>query len=118
MNSNSSFQIAREQAEKASLQGPHAEGIIDVSKVLTRSDTASTAAPTSLPSQTSTSDVSEKLALTSDWKQPASVPGSSSPVENVDRVQMIADETSQLCDTSETDGPSVPVTKTSAATLY
>ncbi|CAE6226708.1 unnamed protein product [Arabidopsis arenosa] len=111
------MKIAREQAENASLQGPHAEGIIDVSKVLTRSDTASTAAPTSLPSQTSTSEGSEKLALTSDWKQPASVPGSSSPVENVDRVQMIADETSQLCDTSETDGPSVPVTKTSAATL-
>ncbi|CAL9221499.1 unnamed protein product [Arabidopsis halleri] len=111
------MKIAREQAEKASVQGPHAEGIINASEVLTRSDTASTAAPTSLPSQTSTSEGSEKLALTSDWKQPASVPGSSSPVENVDRVQMIADETSQLCDTSETDGPSVPVTKTSAATL-
>lgn len=108
----------REQAEIASVQGPHAEGIIDASEVLTRSDTASTAAPTGLPSQTSTSEGVEKLTLTSDLKQPASVPGSSSPVENVDRVQMSADETSQLCDTSETDGLSVPVTETSAATLY
>ncbi|ANM63695.1 pre-mRNA-processing protein 40B [Arabidopsis thaliana] len=111
------MKIVREQAEIASVQGPHAEGIIDASEVLTRSDTASTAAPTGLPSQTSTSEGVEKLTLTSDLKQPASVPGSSSPVENVDRVQMSADETSQLCDTSETDGLSVPVTETSAATL-
>lgn len=83
-----------------------------------RFDTASTAAPTGLPSQTSTSDASEKLALTSDEKEPASVPESSSPVENVDQVQMIADKTSLLCDTAETDGPSITVTKTSAATLY
>ncbi|BAB02553.1 formin binding protein-like [Arabidopsis thaliana] len=117
VNYNSSRQIVREQAEIASVQGPHAEGIIDASEVLTRSDTASTAAPTGLPSQTSTSEGVEKLTLTSDLKQPASVPGSSSPVENVDRVQMSADETSQLCDTSETDGLSVPVTETSAATL-
>ncbi|XP_023641731.1 pre-mRNA-processing protein 40B isoform X4 [Capsella rubella] len=111
------MKTAREQAEKASVQGPQPGGIIDASKVLSRSDTASTEAPTGLPSKTSTSDTSEKLALSSDWKQPASVPGSSSPVENVDGAQMIADKTSLLCDIAETDGPSVTVTKTSAATL-
>lgn len=80
--------------------------------MLSRSDTTSTAAPASLPSQTSTSD-----ALTSDLKQTASVTGSSSPVKNVDRVQMIADKTLELHDTAETDDPTVTMTKTSA-TLY
>lgn len=90
--------------------------------MLSRSDTASTAAPTGLPNQTSstppTSDTSEKLALTSDREQAASVPGSSSPVENVDQVQAIADKTQELCDTAKTDNPSVTVMITSAATLY
>ncbi|KAL1197667.1 Pre-mRNA-processing protein 40B [Cardamine amara subsp. amara] len=111
------MKIARERAENASVQGLHAEGIVDASKVLSRSDTASSAAPTGLPSQTSASDACEKLALTSDWKQTASVPGSSSPVKNVDRVQMIADKTLQPLDTAETDDLSVTITKTSAATL-
>ncbi|KAF8081240.1 hypothetical protein N665_0899s0025 [Sinapis alba] len=115
------MKVAREQAEKASVQGLHAEGVVDASKVLSRSDTASTASPTGLPSQTSstlpTSDTSEKLALTSDWEQAASVPGSSSPVESVDQVQAIADKTSELCDTTKTDYPSATVIITSAATL-
>ncbi|CAF1932503.1 BnaC05g33110D [Brassica napus] len=115
------MKIAREQAENASVQGLHAEGVVDASKVLSLSDTASTAAPAGLPSQTSstfpTSDTSEKLALTSDWEQAASVPGSSSPVENVDQVQAIADKTSELCDTAKTDNPSATVMITSAATL-
>ncbi|CAH8328868.1 unnamed protein product [Eruca vesicaria subsp. sativa] len=112
---------AREQAEKASVQGLHAEGVVDDPKVLSSSDTASTAAPTSLPSQTSstlpTSDTSEKLALTSDWQQVASVPGSSSSVANVDQVQAIADKTPELCDTAKTDNPSATVMISSAATL-
>ncbi|KAH0851919.1 hypothetical protein HID58_094388 [Brassica napus] len=115
------MKIAREQAENASVQGLHAEGVVDASRVLSRSDTASTAAPTGLPNQTSstppTSDTSEKLALTSDREQAASVPGSSSPVENVDQVQAIADKTQELCDTAKTDNPSVTVMITSAATL-
>ncbi|XP_006406474.2 pre-mRNA-processing protein 40B isoform X2 [Eutrema salsugineum] len=115
------MKIAREQAEKASVQGLHAEGIIGASQVPSRSDTASPAAPTGLPSQTSstlsTSDISEKLAPTSDWKQAASVSESSPPVENVDRVQTIADKTSQVCDTAKTADHSATLTITSAATL-
>lgn len=116
------MKIAREQAEKASVQGIHAEGVVGASKVLSHSDTASTAAaPTGLPSQTPsilpTSDTSENLAPTSDWEQAASVPGSSSPVENVDHVQAIADKTSELCDTAKTDNSSATVMITSTATL-
>ncbi|KFK39294.1 hypothetical protein AALP_AA3G226000 [Arabis alpina] len=108
--------IAREQAEKLYGQGLHAEGIIDASKVPSRYDTV-IVAPSGLPSQISTSDASEKLAPTSDWKHEASVPGSSSPVENVDQVQPIADKTSQMVDSAETDDSSITVTKTSPATL-
>lgn len=97
--------------------------MVDASKVLSHSDSASTAAaPTGLPSQTPsilpTSDTSENLAPTSDWEQAASVPGSSSPVENVDHVQAIADKTSELCDTAKTDNSSATVMITSTATLY
>ncbi|KAJ0264497.1 Pre-mRNA-processing protein 40B [Hirschfeldia incana] len=114
------MKIAREQAEKASVQGLQAEDV-GASTVLPRSDTASTPAPTCLPSQTSStlpsSGTSEKLALTSDCEQAASVPGSSSPVENVDQVQAIAATTSELCDNAKTDNPSTTVMLTSAATL-
>lgn len=117
VNFKFSRQTAREQAEKASVQGLLAEGIIDTSKAPSCSDTASTG----LPSQTTstlTSDASEKRALNSDWKQAASVSGSSSPVENVVRVQTTADKTSQLRDTAETDDSSATVMTTSTATLY
>lgn len=109
-NFSFSRQIAREQAEKVSAQVLHAESIIDASKVPSCSDTASTAAPTGLLSH-----ASENLAPTSDWMQTASVPANSSPVENVDQVQLIAEKTPEL---GETDDSSVTVTKTSAATLY
>uniref|UniRef100_A0A1J3JQF4 Pre-mRNA-processing protein 40B n=1 Tax=Noccaea caerulescens TaxID=107243 RepID=A0A1J3JQF4_NOCCA len=111
------MKIAREQAEKASVQGLHAEGIIDTSKAPSCFDTASTGLPSQTTSTLSTSDASEKRALNSDWKQAASVPGSSSPVENVDRVQITADKTSHLHDTAETDDSSATVMITSAATL-
>ncbi|XP_018493599.1 pre-mRNA-processing protein 40B isoform X2 [Raphanus sativus] len=112
---------AREQAEKSSVQGLHAEDVVDTSKMLSCSDTALTAALTGLPSQTPsilpTSNTSEKLAPPSDWEQAASIPGSSSPVENVDHVQAIADKTSELCDTAKTDNSSATVMITSTATL-
>ncbi|CAN8258741.1 unnamed protein product [Cochlearia groenlandica] len=115
------MKIAREQAEKASVQGRDAEGIIDAPKLLSHSDTATASALTGLPSQNlstlSTSDASEKLALTSGLKQADAVPESSSPVENDDQVQMIADKASQVCDTAETDDPSATMMITSAATL-
>ncbi|CAH2053286.1 unnamed protein product [Thlaspi arvense] len=111
------MKMAREQAEKASVQGIHAEGITDDSKVPSGSHTASTGLPSQTSSTLPTSDASEKLVLTSDWKQAASVPGSSSPVENVDPVQMIADKTSQLCEAADTADPSATAMITSPATL-
>ncbi|XP_010557530.1 PREDICTED: pre-mRNA-processing protein 40B isoform X2 [Tarenaya hassleriana] len=110
------LKIAREQLEKASVQGPQLEASVNVSKMPSTSIMAFSAASV-LSSQVSlmpsTSISNEKPVASSELA--ASACGSSSLIENADEIQLNADSsTSQLLDNTATAGASAAETKSIA----